>query len=381
MELVFFPKNMGKEFNPCEFGCDKNMGKEINPYEFGCDNSSHPLLNKSNTDDQSRDLKYNSGHRPYHDAFFLMMFVIFVSTTYAVGVFSVTNHNKNYKHAGSFVYDHNSRSCVKPITEIMASPTIDRALIISRSEVGMWKLRTLINKQLQFEFEYRNVAKELAWTLAITLVVSIPFVFILLWLLNTFTKHIVYACLPFFILVPIFMDVLCFVACEVNEHCKDSFSPALRIFVFLFIFALCGVIIWVIYANRGRIELTIRVLHTASEALRRNMALLLVLPGLNLLLLLYLIPIIVFLLFAFCNGKVIPNPNIEEYGFSCRVHCCVWKEEQWVPAYYGLAIFTIIWSITTMLEAQVYIISGTVAQWYFEIAGSSSTTSIRSSVR
>ncbi|KAH9316720.1 hypothetical protein KI387_025347, partial [Taxus chinensis] len=364
----------------------RSMGQEINPYVFGFDNSSHPLLNKSDSEDESGHFKYNSGHRPYHDICFLIFFVTFVSTTYAIGVFSVIKHNKNYKHVGSFVYDHNSSSCIKPVDEIMASRNSHWALInSSRNELGMWVLLTSVSEQLQFEFDNRHLAKELAWTLAVTLILSIPFLFIFLWLLNTFTKHIVYAFLPFFILIPIFMDVLWFVACEVNEHCKESFSPLLRISVFLFTFALCGIIVWIIYANRGLIELTIRVLHTASEALRRNMALLLVLPGLNLLLFLYLVPIIVFLLFARSNGKIIPNPNIEVDGYSCRVtggvDCCVWRVEQWVPAYYGLAIFTLIWSVTTMLEAQVYIVSGTVAQWYFEIPGSSSTASISSSIR
>ena len=91
--------------------------------------------------------------------------------------------------------------------------------------------------------------------LAITLVFSPPCLFGLLWLLNTFTKYIIYACLPFFTLIPIFMNVLWFVACVVNQNCKESFILALWISAFLFIFAFCGVIVWVIYANRDSIEL------------------------------------------------------------------------------------------------------------------------------
>ena len=151
--------------------------------------------------------------------------------------------------------------------------------------------------------------------LAITLVFSPPCLFGLLWLLNTFTKYITYACLPFFTLIPIFMNVLWFVACVVNQNCKESFILALQISAFLFIFALCGVIVWVIYANRDSIELTLRILHTSFEALRRNMGLLLVFPGLTLLLFLYLVSIIGLLCFSRMSGKVIPNSKIEEYEY------------------------------------------------------------------
>ena len=65
------------------------------------------------------------------------------------------------------------------------------------------------------------------------------------------------------------------------------------------------------------------------------------------------------------NGKVIPNSNIEEYEYFCGlvggIDCCIWKEDPWVPAYCGVAIFTIIWSATTMFEGQAYVISGTIS--------------------
>ncbi|KAF1899250.1 hypothetical protein Lal_00019375 [Lupinus albus] len=59
------------------------------------------------------------------------------------------------------------------------------------------------------------------------------------------------------------------------------------------------------------------------------------------------------------NGKVVPKHlHGGEYD-------CVWKEDSWVPAYFALAILTMLWSATAMKEAQVYVISGTVGHWYF----------------
>ena len=147
--------------------------------------------------------------------------------------------------------------------------------------------------------------------LAITLVFSPPCLFGLLWLLKNFTKYIIYACLPFFTLIPIFMNVLWFVACVVNQNCKESFILALWISAFLFIFVFCGFIVWVIYANRDSIELTLRILHTSFESLRRNMGLLLVFPRLTLFLFLYLVSIIGLLYFSRMRVRLYPIQRLK----------------------------------------------------------------------
>eukprot|EP01018_Ginkgo_biloba_P028462 Gb_08976 [translate_table: standard] len=375
------------------------MGTHLNPCGLGVDDCSHPLLNKS-LDHQCDDheigispapseeysaIAYNYGHRPFRDICFPVMFVMLVLTTYAGGVYSIMHHNRDYKHAASFVYQHNSSSCAKSsILVTRNSASLVTGENVTDGKLGFQLVVNLISGQFLFQHSHGHVVKELVWTLAITLILSIPFLFGLLWLLNTFTKHIVYTCLPVLIFIPILTNVVWFVACEANKHCKESFSLVLRISAFLFLFVLCGIIVWIVYANRDRIDLTIRVLHTASEALRRNMSLLLVLPGLILLFLIYLVPIVLFLFFARSNGEVIPNPKVEEYEYPCGgisgVDCCLWKEDRWVQAYYAVAIFTMIWSATAMIEAQVYIVSGTVAQWYFEKAGSSPSGSIKSSM-
>ncbi|KAE8698730.1 ras-related protein RABA1f-like [Hibiscus syriacus] len=51
------------------------------------------------------------------------------------------------------------------------------------------------------------------------------------------------------------------------------------------------------------------------------------------------------------NGKIVAKASNGEYT-------CVWKQDSWVPAYFTLAILTMLWSLTTMVEAQVYV------QWH-----------------
>lgn len=116
------------------------------------------------------------------------------------------------------------------------------------------------------------------------------------------------------------------------------------------------------------------IIGVASEALSRNLGLFVVLPCMTIGLLVYYAPIVVFLVFASQNGEIAPKETDGEYT-------CVWKQDGWVPAYYALAILTMLWSLAAMVEAQAYVISGTVAQWYFSKGDETPRRSIRSSLR
>lgn len=354
--------------------------------------SSEPLLNKSGLQEteisssQQEDyhpIRYNSGRRYFRDIPFLIVFVILVLATFAFGIFSIVHRNRNYGNVSSYVYDTNSSSCTKSSLSVDIR---DQGLGFDGAYEHL-SYHPIRVTQLEYYVlgSSKHLLKDMVWTLVITLILSIPFLFGLLWLLRHYTKQIVYSCLPFFVLIPVFINVFWFVACTMSKDCRDEISLALRIFILLFIFVLCGIIVWIIIINWHRIELTIRIIGTASEGLARNMRLMLVLPSLIAGLFVYYIPIIVFLVFARLNGRIIPNPKVEESGYACGgstgVECCLWKEDGWVPAYYALAIITMLWSLTTMIEAQVYVISGTISQWYFCKADSSPPRSIRNSIR
>lgn len=118
-----------------------------------------------------------------------------------------------------------------------------------------------------------------------------------------------------------------------------------------------------------------RIVRVAAAALGDNLGLVAVLPALGVGLAAYFVPVVVFLVFARWNGRVVPRERgIGEYD-------CVWRQAGWVPAYFALAIVTMIWTAAAMVEAQVYVISGTVAQWYFAGEGTKPRRSIRSSLR
>lgn len=117
-----------------------------------------------------------------------------------------------------------------------------------------------------------------------------------------------------------------------------------------------------------------QIIGVASDALSRNLGLFLVLPCLTLGLVVYYAPIVLFLVFARQNGKIV----VKE---SSGVYSCKWKQDGWVPAYYALAILTMLWSLAIMVEAQAFVISGTIAQWYFSKEDGTPRRSIRSSLR
>ncbi|ESQ53107.1 hypothetical protein EUTSA_v10024826mg [Eutrema salsugineum] len=347
------------------------------PTKFGAiyDSSSpsHPLLSKPSTSaldsprpcdpesdpTQFLQISFNFGPRPFKDIPFLLLFDLFVFSTFAFGIFSIFHRNTDYGSSSSFSYDLASSSCVKNSTfnrvsnSYGASSSVMYAMLPSSDSV----------------FD-----KDLIWTLVVTLLLSAPLCFVLLLLLKHYTKQIVYACLPLFVVFPIFFNLYWFVACTLSSSCSDALPLAYRILVLVFVFLIIGIIVWIIVANWHRIELTIQIIGVASDALSKNLKLFLVLPLLTLGLVVYYAPIVVFLVFARFNGKFVPRELDGEYF-------CEWKEDSWVPAYFALAILTMLWSLAVMVEMQVYVISGAIAQWYFSKEDIIPKKCIRSSLR
>ncbi|KAE8008735.1 hypothetical protein FH972_005223 [Carpinus fangiana] len=324
---------------------------------------SHPLLSKPPDDPQPEtepdptqflQISYNYGPRPFKDLPFLVLFLLIVLCTFGFGLFSVFNRNTYYSDLSSFSYSSNSSSCVESsVSEL--SPTTWFSFY-------------------SFSSSSSSFLDSLLWVFVITFVLSVPICLLLLLALKHYTKQIVYVSLPFFVVIPIFFNVYWFVACTLSSSCSDAFPLVYRILVLVFVFLVIAVIVWIFVVNWHRIELTVSIIGVASDALSRNLGLFLVLPCMSLGLVIYYAPIVVFLVFASHNGEIVPKETDGEYT-------CVWKQDGWVPAYYALAILTMLWSLAAMVEAQVYVISGTIAQWHFSKEGQTPRRSIRSSLR
>ncbi|XP_068640510.1 uncharacterized protein [Aristolochia californica] len=297
-------------------------------------------------------ITYKHGSRTFQDLPFLFLFILISLATFVLGIFAAAHHNSKSGELSSFYYNQTTNSC-----QLENSTGYGESLVsLSSSSSSV-------------------LVKNLVWTLVITLILSGPVALFVLWSLRHYTKQIVYVSLPFFVIIPSFFNVFWFVTCTVSSSCRDAFPFAYRIFVLLFIFLVIGIIVWIIITNWHRIELTIRVIQIGAHALAKNLGLLAVLPVLSFGLLVYFVPFVVFLVFTPKNGKIVPK--LHSHG---EYHC-VWKQDSWVPAYFALAIITMVWSAASMVEAQVYVISGTIAQWYFSKEGSRPSRGIRTSIR
>ncbi|KAI3812152.1 hypothetical protein L1987_16858 [Smallanthus sonchifolius] len=317
------------------------------PSESDPSSSSHYPTNITYNYHSSRSVK---------DLPFLILFLLFVISTFAFGIFASVNRNPNSPSSVSaFVYDIRTDSCIKGGTSSVIGDARVLFLNFLRSDSGY-------------------ILKNLILTIVVTLILSIPISLFVLFSLKHYAKQLVYISLPFFIVVPIFIDLYWFVACTVNSTCSEKFPLGYRIIVLVFVLLVIGMIVWIFVLNWSRVELTVRIIRVSADALSNNLGLFGVLPVMILGLIAYFVPIVVFLVFARLNGEIVPR---EKYG---KVFCR-WKQDSWVPAYYALAILTMLWSAAAMVEAQVYVISGTIAQWYFSKEDSRVKRSIRSSLR
>lgn len=312
-----------------------------------------PASAEEEEEEQYPPITYNRGNRPLRDLPFLILFLILSFSTFALGIVVSARRNPNRSRASTFIYDPSSSSCIPPpISSLQALSS----LYVNSSSSSVFM-------------------RDLIWTFVITLLLAGPIALSILFLLRHLAKQVVYTFIPFFILTLIFLNLYWFIACQFGVSCRQSFPLVYRIVVLVFFFLFIALFVWIIVSNWHRIILTVRILRISSSALASNIALLAVLPSLVLGLLVYFTPIVVFLVLATFNGKIVPWER-EDGRYSCK-----WKQAGWVPSYFALAIITMIWSLSSMVEAQAYVTSGTIARWYFSMEERKPRRSIRNSFR
>ncbi|KAF3322136.1 protein PNS1 [Carex littledalei] len=314
--------------------------------ELSISATEQPLLSSSTSysEQYPAPIAYTHSPRPIRDLPFLLLFLLLTLSTFAIGFLSLARRNPDKTLVSSFRYNPSLSSCV--LSHLQSPPPLTLSPFL----------------------EY------LIPTLIITLLLLPAITFSLLFLLRHYAKHLIYSLIPFFFLTPSFLNAYWFVACAVGASCHNAFPLTYRIVLLVFVFLLIGVIIWIIVSNWHRIELTVQIVQVSAVALAENIALLSVLPVLLFLYaLIYFTPVVFFLVFATWNGKVVPRAHRGFYE-------CVWREAKWVQWYFALAVIMLLWSAATMVEAQVYVISGTVAQWYFTNDSSRRKKSLRSSL-
>jgi len=162
---------------------------------------------------------------------------------------------------------------------------------------------------------------------------------------------------------------------------------------------------FVFYLWRDELNLVASLLAVATRGLRDNPHIVTAVVGLQLAAFAWLVPCVGFMMFANMNGRVAVSPDavaqdantkvclffifvwaISIYdivfcsqvcsdSLGAAVDCCAWVTEAWVPPYLFLATVSGIWFISAALETRLFVIGGTICQWYFAPVGTTDFSS------
>ena len=164
-------------------------------------------------------------------------------------------------------------------------------------------------------------------------------------------------------------------------------TMGLLTFMFLYIGATVPFIIFLLltllsafcfWLWKDELNLIASMLSVATQGLKDNPHIVTATVGLQFGTLFYIFPAVAAVLAAQMNGHVSVSTKAtaqDPTTFVCTnfagevVDCCGWTVDPWVPAYTTLAMVSVLWVVSMALEMRLYVIGGTMCQWYFAPAG------------
>lgn len=138
---------------------------------------------------------------------------------------------------------------------------------------------------------------------------------------------------------------------------------------------LAGLAAFVFFLWRNEIALCAKLLGLSAEALSDNPSLIFFVLAAQVVNALMVVVLAVFAMFAYEHGHLAPNP-MREGRAQCVDHdgqpvpCCAWEPSGWAQAYMAITGVTLLWTVFLFSQIRTFVISGTVAQWYFSPANS-----------
>lgn len=132
----------------------------------------------------------------------------------------------------------------------------------------------------------------------------------------------------------------------------------------------------ILYLWKDELNLVASMIAVSTQSLKDNPHLVSVTVMLQLITLVYAIPLVYLSIDASQHGQAVVNQYATARATGActgyylqSVDCCSWKLDSWVGAYYFLVCFAAIWAFSVALEFRMYVIGGVVSQWYFAPAG------------
>lgn len=139
------------------------------------------------------------------------------------------------------------------------------------------------------------------------------------------------------------------------------------------------------YLWRNEIELCSRLLGVSAQGLHDNPALVLFVVIAQLASAVGAILLLGMSVLSYEHGDVAPNGARTNHtqcvnAEGSAIPCCVWAPSGWAKAYMSISGLVLLWTMLLFAEVRVFVVSGTIAQWYFQPAGANSNrgTTLRS---
>lgn len=309
---------------------------------------------------------FTSAPRPQRDTLFAVLFVVTVLSSYAIGFFAIRNADFHPESKLRFMrYNPESNVCER----------------IQHAYVGTTPTHyALISEHRTYETSLHGRHLDLGSILfpaAITAALILPVGLSLLYLLHRYTREALFVILALTCIIPALFFLVASSVCLTSQSCATMSASAQYTVAFLGFAAVVTFLQFlVVCKNRSRLELTVQILKTSLESLKHNLSLLLLNPVLGFATVVINIPIGIFIWYALFNGRVAPNFDaIRDAANECRIAtgapCCDFQRSNWVTPYLVLSSVAMLWVVLVAGQLQILVVSGTISQWYFAPAGSS----------
>lgn len=147
-----------------------------------------------------------------------------------------------------------------------------------------------------------------------------------------------------------------------------------------------GLSFFVFYIWRHEIGVSAKLLSVAGHGLADNVSLIGLTVLLSIAALVLAVPLLCGAALGLADGHVVPNPLragkdvcVDEYGVG--VSCCVWEPRPLAAVYIAVCMLGAAWTMLTAGQVRAFVVSGTVAQWYFSPPGAPTVGAASRSLR
>lgn len=296
---------------------------------------------------------YEYNNRPPRDRVWGWAYALFLALTVVGGVYGVTHRSPMWHKAVEPGYLDDATHC--PVHDTGAR-------------------RLLLEEYGSQEFDLGEFFHTAGWWMLVSAALAVVVGIVFLRLLQHHASKMIWVAIGVQVLIPL--------AAGGALAATHGLGAGATFLVIGSIAAVC-IFVW-----RDFFPLAARLLSVAAEGLNSNSGLIGFVLLVQLALLLLLLPVFVLMAVAWTNGQVAPNPmrrdlltggELDSHSV-CRdaqgeeVPCCVWEVHGWVGPWMALASLTVLWSTFLAFTIRLFVISGTIAQWYFAAASLTSTT-------